>query len=435
MLTTKQKIIAILWGVIFALAGASVAFARLDPTKFGAVGDGKHDDTAAFLAVIAATETSTESLIYIPSAKAHYVVNQTLVLKRHVRIEGETGAGWLARSTLLFPACTTGILVKRDGGWSTIENVAILGSYGSNCISDGIKVEGPEVKIRNVRIAGFARNGLTFDCDLNPPRSSNCSAARIESVRSEVNGGWGLYTNGGDANAILALGFDTEDNGMGCMSLNDFLGGTYVGGHCDESEIPGAKAIVGTDPNANYTFVGQYVEGAKEVNLPPRTLYIGGIGGTLGPYFARFTANGMQHVGATDGFLLSAKSAGAKLLEFENYHFPGSWFLDLFYELNESRYYQLVWARQAIALQIADYGADLPPGSVLFPTGVYLGKTRNKFSFAATQPADGMWKLGDIIFSSGVSPCTFWRVIRAGRADDPNPDTKALFSCAKVPVE
>lgn len=406
---------------------------QLNVIDLGATGDGITDDSLAFeQAVALAGVDGNSTAIYVPAARVWYRLSRPLRVAKHIKLYGDTGGGWNAKSILRFDRCTSGLLIARSGGWSTVEDIALFGQHGNGCFTTGIKVEGASVKIRSVRVTDFAGNGLEFDCDIN--RGTDCSLARLENVRSETNGGWGLYTNGGDANAILTLGFDAADNGLGCMRLDDFLGGVHIGGHCNQAEIPSSVAIQTGDPNARHTFIGQYVEGSKLVTVNTPSLYIGGIGGRRVGTAGEIANGAINNLRFNDTLEMTAKEPGAVLMQMDNYRFPSSWMLEFIYEMNEARYYQWAWAKSQVGMQIADHGADIPPGMVLFPQGLWMGRagSRNHLTFGSGPPNRGVWKIGDIILLNVDGECAFLRATRGGNAESTDPTLQPIWKCAKL---
>ena len=151
---------------------------QINVKDYGAKGDGKTDDTIAFLSAIRyANKTFADkknaSLIYIPSGT--YILSSSIVLNKYVSIEGE-----FVNNTILRMKTANRELVilekNRDesviyNSYNYIKNLTLQGptftespftekNNLSNQNSVGIKVLGLRTRINDVQIDGFTNSGI-----------------------------------------------------------------------------------------------------------------------------------------------------------------------------------------------------------------------------------------------------------------------------------
>jgi len=95
----------------------------------------------------------------------------------------------------------------------------------------------------------------------------------LNDVHCLRNGSDGLYVDGADANAGLALKVNSSNNGGYGIVDSSFLGNTYIGCHTDGNTL---GPIVTDDPNAQSVFIGCYAETGEAILVSP-TIMIGGL--------------------------------------------------------------------------------------------------------------------------------------------------------------
>lgn len=173
------------------LANVNDLFNKVDPTKgaalvgwrgrdvgenlddlynvknFGAVGDGSHDDTQAFLDAIAALLTGTESqggTIWVP--RGHYKLSQKLTFNGLLSV--------------------TNFFLRGDGMLNTV-----LDFSGCPPNTDGVYFNGgSQVGVKDIMVMGAPRHGIV----LNDQKSSFVSFAQLDSVRVQTCGEYGIYS-------------------------------------------------------------------------------------------------------------------------------------------------------------------------------------------------------------------------------------------------
>lgn len=152
---------------------------QLNIRDYGAKGDGKSDDTAAFTKAIADINKSNliqkkHVTLYLPSGE--YLLSKPIILNKYISIEGE-----FVNSTIIRITSTSceGIILQDNkseidiyNGYNSIKKLSILGpDYGKNPFawkdnkrnnpkSVGIKVMGLRNRIENCILDGFLWSGI-----------------------------------------------------------------------------------------------------------------------------------------------------------------------------------------------------------------------------------------------------------------------------------
>lgn len=102
--------------------------------RYGAVGDGVTDDTAAIQAAVNASANGTQKLIYIPSTLSGYKITAPIVINLPVTIYGDTKF-----NTVLSPATDISVFSLQSGAaHSTIRDLAIVGTNGGGNVAPAI---------------------------------------------------------------------------------------------------------------------------------------------------------------------------------------------------------------------------------------------------------------------------------------------------------
>jgi hypothetical protein len=167
---------------------------------------------------------------------------------------------------LIFPADSRGIIVNRYNTFSTgveavpttgadgsiIEGFEIVGA-GTNTAAHGISLRARAV-VRNTVISGFGGNGLNIVAaagfaETEPQSEGNANNWRVDTVRCQGNGEWGMFVDGPDANAGLCLGLDCSANGSGGLYDSAMLSNAYISAHTDAN----GAAVSGKNQARNRT--------------------------------------------------------------------------------------------------------------------------------------------------------------------------------------
>jgi photosystem II stability/assembly factor-like uncharacterized protein len=256
-----------------------------DVRDFGAVGDGRTDDTAAFQRALAAIEALSPvigadgafsdtrgTVLFIPFGE--YFVTSTLHIRRQMILQGVSGAGDFAGSQLIFAPDIDGIVIDRQhivirdqnngivreygtafGDWTVIRDLAIRSNFGfattqapnpsvneddplsaSSAHIDHPPLQGHGVvlngraRLVNCEIAGFHYDGVHID---TVDDFKNANNFEIYNCRIIDNGRHGIFPCGENSNAGRIFGVDCELNAGWGIYDRSFLGNTYVGCHCD----------------------------------------------------------------------------------------------------------------------------------------------------------------------------------------------------------
>ncbi len=152
---------------------------QINIKNFGAKGDGKSDDSQAFIKAIAEinknnTIKKKNAILFIPSGE--YILSKPIILNKYISIEGE-----YVNSTIIRINSTVceGIILEENKnekdiyiGYNSIKNLSILGpDFNKNSFewknlnrnnpkSVGIKVLGLRNRIENCIIDGFLWSGI-----------------------------------------------------------------------------------------------------------------------------------------------------------------------------------------------------------------------------------------------------------------------------------
>ncbi len=168
--------------------------------------------------------------------------------------EGFGGDVWLKNLHLFGPNDdqSVGIRVRRR---VRMEGVFVRAFYG------GIEIS-----------AGVDRDGLGME------GKSNANLSILRDVEVTGCSGWGVLTDGPDANQISFYSCNFASNGRNLIE-GTLLGNQYFALHTAHPTGPEQSDVEIQGPNNNTTLFGPYVEGTGFVTLDNRSMSIGGIGG------------------------------------------------------------------------------------------------------------------------------------------------------------
>lgn len=149
----------------------------------------------------------------------------------------------------------------------------------------GIIVLGP-VHLDDVYVSRFPGNGIHISAGAQREPPTNANAWRLIGGKSHDNVGHGLYTDGPDTNAGIAIGFRANSNGGFGILDSSFLGNTYLGCPTASNKLGSIRLESGSGSQA----IGCYVESGTNAapQVARRSLWIGsmskpeGAGGTFG---------------------------------------------------------------------------------------------------------------------------------------------------------
>jgi hypothetical protein len=143
----------------------------------------------------------------------------------------------------------------------------------------GIVFEGP-ARLEEVYVRGFPGDGIHISADHTRTPPTNANAWRITGGKALDNGGHGLFVEGGDANAGLALHFRAVNNEKWGIYESSFLGNAYI--QCPTSSI--RLGAVHAESQHASCFFGCYVEagsgGSVEIKAP--SVWIGSLSAPTG---------------------------------------------------------------------------------------------------------------------------------------------------------
>lgn len=154
--------------------------------RYGAVGDGTTDDTAAFITAHSALPTNGGKII-VPAGT--YLISSTLNFTKKVIIEGEgcsPTSSETAATTLKKAATATGNCITLSGLSSVIRDLTVLGVAGNT--GDGIQLAAGRCSVQNVGVFAMGSNGIRVGTD----GSENCNLWSLFNVHCSQNGAAGI---------------------------------------------------------------------------------------------------------------------------------------------------------------------------------------------------------------------------------------------------
>jgi hypothetical protein len=396
---------------------ATAGYSFLSVKDFGAKGDGVTDDLPAFQAAIASMSQAAAkngTTLWVPFGV--YRLSGTLHITRQMILQGVSGSGWYAGTTLLFDPGVTGIIVDRantspDGGqgdWSVIRDIAIR-ARGKAGTEHGIWLKARAL-IENCYVGGFSGNGIEINASTSYSPKTNANNWEVHNCRIDGNAGHGLHVEGADANAGRAIGIDSSSNGGWGFYDQSFLGNTYVACHAAGNALGGYNS---PKASARNVFVGCYTEGGQPPNvINAPSIVVGGmmagtqgtgyffIDGALSPNVRVTSASGP--ITTTLGFAGEIKQGALSFGASDGLPYR------LQYGFSAPGWWDLVYGQldAGVALSLSTRNASEGLGQVRFNNGIYLGPERleRKHSGGTGPPASGSHLAGEIIYNVNPAP-------------------------------
>jgi hypothetical protein len=199
-----------------------------------------------------------------------YRTDQTLIVSRPITIQF-TGSD--DRVTYCGFAVAYGIVGLHLLASSTIRGVYLHanprpGGSAPSPTSHGILMEATS-HLAGVLISGFDGDGIHIDADVTRTPPTNANQWRIDGGAAIGNNGVGLFVRGGDANAGVAVRFDSVGNKGGNYMDSSFLGNTYIACHSDRSnDGPGTPDL----PVESYESGWTHSSTPPHVSTPPEQI-------------------------------------------------------------------------------------------------------------------------------------------------------------------
>lgn len=250
---------------------------------FGAVGDGRSDDSAAFERALASISAGA---ILLLSAGRQYRLTRSLVFTRPVMLCGGTKEhtrlifddGHYAKlggqhAALILPHERSGE-AGNTARRTVLSGFSIVRQGRRSGMLHGCLIAAP-VYLSEVDVNGFEGNGFHVEAESGRIRG-NANGGSFMNCSAKENVGHGFFFYGNDANACLLLGaraFDNRKDGFHDASL---LGNTYVASEAD-GNLGAGYASIKTTPNRSI-FIGCYAEPSQRYDLNKRNVVLGGLG-------------------------------------------------------------------------------------------------------------------------------------------------------------
>jgi hypothetical protein len=405
---------------------------------FGADPTGVADSLAAFDAAVAALQSGSRGgLLFIP--RGTYTLSDTWEITCRMTIYGENQGEQpnTAASLLRFATNKTGIRVYssfespdgNSGAVTCIRDLCIE-SIVTGTIGHGIWASA-RVHLTNVTVDGFGENGINIVASATA-RTGNANLWSITNCLVRFNVAHGLYLDGNDVNAGVAINLNCTSNGGVGIYDSSFLGNTYIACHVASNV---GTPIITDNANAQSVFLGCYSEGGESAFVSP-TVVIGGIqsaesritststafvlggGGAYRKGFNYTNFKGAETIGSATGVdssLMAAFSYGASSESgtFDAWKFKyddvnNYWYWQF---ANSTNFEPIAYPNSASARAAVTSGA-------LFRNGYQMG-TRTAPIFrkmGSAAPTTGANVVGDIVFDSSPTAGGFigWVCVTAG---------------------
>lgn len=289
----------------------------LDIERFGAVGDGRTDDSAAFSRALA---TIAPGGLLVLSAGRSYRLTRSLVFLRPLVVSG----GAKENTRLLFDDGVYATLGGQKAAMIFPHEASAMGGTSRRTRLSGITVEwtgrraadingilaAAPVYCHEVDVRAFPLDG--FHVEANTPRiRGNANGSSFINCSALVNGRNGFAFHGDDANACVLVGARAFDNrGAGFLDAS-LLGNTYVAGEVD-GNLQGGFVSDKKLPNRS-VYVGCYAEPNQKYDLNPRNMLIAPLGACDGnaPVMMRALPSGELFVSSGQVFAATEEAAVA----------------------------------------------------------------------------------------------------------------------------
>lgn len=366
--------------------------------------------------------------------KGNYYFSNTWKIDRQVRIVGDSSPDGNAPGSvrLVFADGVDGIVfedyrVSTSGNFadgSCLQRIYMTRKNTVLSTGDGVWLR-TRARLRDVIIDQFGRHGCRIEATSGGSPEGNTNQWQIDSCRFMRNGLDGLFINGADANAGVAIRLDCSNNGRHGIFDSSFLGNYFFGCHVDGNLDAGYK----TDNLNNYSvFVACY----EESGWTPSSF----TGGTtaLGGLLAQALNSGAMTVGngAISGFNSTNGSANLTVGRSQNITNTVLTFSsvdqDIWRLTKETGRWFLRWANFGPATPLSIYGhettvangyaRDLTANGGIGLANYYLGNVAQmKFrGLAAAAPTTGSWLVGDIVYNTNPTAGGYvgWICVTAG---------------------
>jgi hypothetical protein len=243
---------------------------------FGPAGDGETDDYDTFVDFYNALPIG--AVAWFSPGKTYYM-GTTIQLKKVLRL-ASSGSGMSGHkaAVIKFASDITGIIVHRTNTYGVGLDDGSVGGSADGSVIEGLSISGEATEIasdfetgphgiwlraratvRNCLVTGFGGNGISVIGAVSTgidSRQGNPNQSNIETCRSQLNWGWGLWFEGADANACVITNVDCTDNGRGGFYDGSLLGNTYIGCHAANNGKNDSPGNLGTK-TAMVSFGGQ----------------------------------------------------------------------------------------------------------------------------------------------------------------------------------
>ena len=280
--------------------------------RYGAIGDGVTDDTAAFLAAIDAAEQSEiggGGSVYVPPGL--YLISETLILPSRVRLLGASAAtqGIYGGSVLIAADGMDADVLGTDDvwHWGEIAYIGIEGNKANNTSGSGINIGlmGETSTIHNVQVARCAEHGFVVSGESTPSYFADCSAmnnSKSGFYLDEVTRHVSLINPSGDGNGDSLISI--IGTGAGPISFVNIIGIKSETGTDNTAHEP---AVLIDNYGGNVNFLGGTIEGHADNTQLVAVQRSGANGGQVwfqGTIVARYAAQFDDAIASTNDIAL-----------------------------------------------------------------------------------------------------------------------------------
>lgn len=258
-----------------AIAAGSKLYNRIsniiDVKDYGAVGDGVHDDTQAFVDAIAAAVVMGGAEIFVPPGK--YLIKSTLTLQNGVSLRGQCGApafgelSLIAVSEIRWGGAVGGTMLTTVAKWSgRIDGILLEGNYSAATLFHPISPTGS--LFQNFNGQHSTQTGWLWDTDGVTPSSINtiinCSWHDHQNIAVQLTG---QANSPVTLNVFIGCRYNGAVQSLRILQFadtNQWYGGRIEGGSSYGLVVNEAAAGLNTDSLAFYgvTFDGTNIAGS-----------------------------------------------------------------------------------------------------------------------------------------------------------------------------
>ena len=247
---------------------------------FGAVGDGRADDSIAFERALATLPAGAR--LFIEGGK-RYRLTRSLVLQKPLTIEGGTSDS----TEILFDAGayaaiggkTAGIIIphdrtmplRGDARRTTMSGITFRNIAERRGPRHGLLVTTPAY-LYQVNAVGFHGDGFRVEAS-TAKIAGNANGSSFINCTSRSNGGAGFAFAGDDANSCVLVGARAFENGGHGFQDASLIGNVYLAAEAADNRGAGFWSAP-SGPNASI-FIGCFAEIGQGYQLNPRNLVLG----------------------------------------------------------------------------------------------------------------------------------------------------------------